>query len=107
MVSDYGYVPERLAALGVPVEAFDNICSSEDYGALKPSPRALAALAKAWGLHPQSIVVVGDRSDMDQASANAAGMGFLGVTESAKSHTDEFMSWNEVAKQLEDRTKLG
>jgi FMN phosphatase YigB (HAD superfamily) len=105
VVSDYGYVRERLAALSIPLDAFDELCSSEDYGVLKPSPRPLTALAEEWGLDPKHMVMIGDREDLDQASALAAGMDFLGITDRSRPEKDGFRHWSEAAKFLEDRTK--
>ncbi|MCP4197006.1 MAG: HAD family hydrolase [Proteobacteria bacterium] len=105
VVSDYGYVRERLAALSIPLDAFDELCSSEDYGALKPSPRPLIALAEDWGLDPKHVVMIGDREDLDQASALAAGMDFLGISDRSGPEKDGFTRWSKAVKFLEDRTK--
>jgi HAD superfamily hydrolase (TIGR01549 family) len=97
VVSDYDHMDERLGALGSPLDAFDDVLSAEDFGALKPSPRPLEALAEKWGIEPGALLVVGDRSDLDEKSAGAAGMGFLGIGEA-------FLSWQEAVKLLDART---
>ncbi len=106
VVSDYGWVKERLLALRIPLELFDDLCASEDYGVLKPSPRPLLELAEKWGVAPESIIVVGDRDDMDGASARAAGMMFLGVADKMvfRSAKTGFVSWEEAQGLLDDRT---
>ncbi len=107
VVSDYERVPERLKALGIPVEIFDDVRSTEDYGVLKPSPLPLTALAQKWEVEPKAIVVVGDREDMDAISAKEAGMEFLGINDRFRSIRPKplFMSWPEGARLLKARTK--
>jgi phosphoglycolate phosphatase len=105
VVSDYGYVRERLAALNIPMDAFDELCSSEDYGVLKPSPRPLTALAEAWGLDPKYVVMIGDREDLDRASAVAAGTEFLGISDRSRPEQTGFVRWNEAVIFLDDCTK--
>ncbi|MCP4605617.1 MAG: HAD family hydrolase [Proteobacteria bacterium] len=106
VVSDYERVPERLAALGIPLEAFDDAHCAEDHGVLKPSPVPLNALAHKWGVEPEALIVVGDRQDMDAASAKAAGMEFLGVCDQLGTTNAEqrFVNWPEVVRVLEVRT---
>ena len=106
VVSDYGYVRERLDALNIPIDAFDQLCSSEDYGVLKPSPRPLTALAEEWGLNPKCIVMIGDRKDLDQASATAAGVNFLGISDRSRREKEGFVRWREAVTFLEDRTNF-
>ncbi len=107
VVSDYSHVRERLEALNIPIDAFDELCSSEDYGALKPSPRPLNALVEAWELDPKNMIMVGDREDLDQVCASAAGMEFLGISDHSSSKEKGFVSWSEAAQLLEDRTNIG
>ena len=106
VVSDYGYVRERLRALGIPEKMFDDEQSAEDHGVLKPSARPLKALAEKWGVEPEAVVVVGDRLDLDAMSAEAAGMEFIGITEKARSSADVrgFVSWPEAVRMLENKT---
>jgi hypothetical protein len=49
--------------------------------------------------------MIGDREDLDQASALAAGMDFLGITDRSRPEKDGFRHWSEAVKFLEDRTK--
>ncbi len=103
VLSDFGHVAERLAALRIPAGAFDAAESAEDYGVLKPSPRPLTALADRWSMAPENVVVVGDRQDLDAASAWAAGMCFLGVSDGRPGQRgrDGFVSWTEAKQTLE------
>lgn len=105
VVSDFGFVRERLDALGIPVDVFDDVRSAEDFGELKPSPKALTALAGKWNIEPGSVAVVGDRFDLDGICAQAAGMRFVGICEKFRSRSNgsEFFSWAEAVKILEAR----
>jgi FMN phosphatase YigB (HAD superfamily) len=79
VLSDYGRVAERIERLRIPVTLFDDIASAEDSGALKPSASPFIMSARALGLEPGRVLVVGDRDDMDGRGARAAGMEFLGL----------------------------
>jgi FMN phosphatase YigB (HAD superfamily) len=109
VLSDFGGVIERLEALRIPRYLFDDVVGAEDFGVLKPSPVPFLALAKKWGLVPTSLVVVGDRWDLDGASAEAAGMQFLGVVERGLlgrgEQADGFHDWSYVREQLSRRTR--
>jgi len=103
VVSDYGWVPERLEALQIDPDLFDATYSAEDFGVLKPSPIPLLSLARRWGMGPKSIVVVGDREDLDAACATAAGMRFLGVNGGSlwKRAPDGFFEWQSAVEMLD------
>jgi len=109
VLSDFGGVSERLEALRIPRQLFDDVVGAEDFGVLKPSPVPFVALAEKWGLVPTSLVVVGDRWDLDGASAEAAGMQFLGVVERGLfgpgERTEVFRDWSYVREQLDLRTR--
>ena len=77
--SDYGWVAERLRALGIAPDCFDFLWSTEELGALKPSPAAIQLVRQRWGLARESVLVVGDRKDRDGESARAAGVEYLQV----------------------------
>ena len=106
VLSDYGAVGERIEALGLSRETFDDLVASEDYGVLKPSPIPLLTLARKWGQEPGSIIVIGDRYDLDGKSAEEAGMGFAGVREGpfSGSRRTGFRRWSQVAEALERRS---
>ncbi|MCP4678616.1 MAG: HAD family hydrolase [Deltaproteobacteria bacterium] len=109
VVSDFGRVSERLDALGIPSEAFDVLWAAEDLGVLKPSPKPLKALADKWGVEPGTVIVVGDREDLDAVCARAAGMEFLGVREGSRpvGTGREYVSWPTALRVLEARTSSG
>ena len=77
VVSDHPRIDERLVAIGLEPALFEDRLASEELGVLKPSPLPFFALARKWGVEPGALIVVGDRLDLDAASAGAAGMGFL------------------------------
>ncbi len=52
----------------------DPALSSAGTGIRKPDPAAFAPILVAWGLHPASVVMVGDTSDADILGARRAGM---------------------------------
>ena len=72
--SDYP-VREKLVALGVAAR-FDLLLSATDgeVGAFKPDPRGFLIASRRWGIPPDQIVYVGDRSEVDAVGARAAGM---------------------------------
>lgn len=76
VLSDYSYVDERLDLLNIERSVFTLTRSSEEYGALKPSPRPLLDIASKLDIDPSDILVVGDRDDTDGEASRAAGMGF-------------------------------
>lgn len=99
--SDFGRIEERLAALGLPADVFDSLAAAEDFGSLKPSGEPLLSLAREWGVETERLVVVGDRSDLDSGSAEAAGAAFLGVGKGRG-----FFPWEEARRRLSEGTLL-
>ncbi|HCM26663.1 MAG: hypothetical protein A2Z99_16265 [Treponema sp. GWB1_62_6] len=77
VLSDYGHVDDRLHAIGLNPFDFDIRVSSEDEGALKPSPRPFLEAARRLGADPGRVLVVGDTRPTDGAGALAAGMEYL------------------------------
>ncbi len=102
VVSDFGRVGERLTALGIRTDVFDNVMATEEFGVLKPSPKPLRALAQKWNLSPSALLLVGDRQDLDGASAEAAGMTFIGISDRTTLFRNEngFINWAGVTKLL-------
>ena len=103
VVSDYSLVSERLEALGIDINLFEEIYSAEDFGVLKPSPSPLLALARKWEIEPDRVVVVGDREDLDAECARAAGMRFLGVRGRSlwKRAPVGFFEWQSAVERLD------
>ncbi len=105
VVSDFGRVEDRLRALRIEPDLFDNLVAVEDYGVLKPSPRPMLALAAKWGIDPRDIVIVGDRSDLDGDCARAAKMEFWGITDRLSRARSGFVNWKSASAMLEARAK--
>ena len=76
-LSDYSMVKERLQALGVDIDKFAIIKSSEDYGTLKPAVTPFLKIAEELKILPSNIIVVGDRDDTDGEGARKSGMRFI------------------------------
>lgn len=70
----------KLRAIGLE-EAFDAVVLSDELGRefRKPRPEPFLAAARALGVAPSAVVVVGDRPDKDVAGARAAGMRVLRI----------------------------
>lgn len=100
VLSDYGRVAERIESLRIPVTLFDDLCSAEDSGALKPSPRPFLMCARNLGLEPARVLVVGDRDDMDGKGARAASMPFLCLGRRGAARRPGLRSWEGVTALL-------
>jgi HAD superfamily hydrolase (TIGR01549 family) len=74
VLSDYP-AHEKLCALGLAERFWPVLCSTDqEVGALKPHPRGFLEAARVWDVDPSTVLVVGDRPDVDAAGAAAAGM---------------------------------
>jgi FMN phosphatase YigB (HAD superfamily) len=95
VLSDYGHVDDRLYALGLDPGDFEVRLSSEDEGALKPSPRPFRRAAELLGVSPADVLVVGDIADSDGAGADGAGMAFrqLASAAEARSLVADLRAW--------------
>ena len=76
----------HLATAGV-LERFDFVAGFDDGHGAKPAPGALLAFAKAVGVAPARVVMVGD-STHDLIAGRAAGMACLGVLTGTATHGD-------------------
>ena len=75
--SDYGYVEEKLEALGIDPEPFELLVAAPQLGALKPSEPCARRVLEMLEADPATTLFVGDRDDKDGASARAVGAKFL------------------------------
>ena len=73
ILSDYDPIP-KLQHLGLDRLPWAATISADEFGALKPHPRAFLKLAEQIGCEPEEIVHVGDREDLDVQGALASGM---------------------------------
>jgi FMN phosphatase YigB (HAD superfamily) len=99
VVSDFGLIPERLEALGIPVHLFDDIVGAEDLGVMKPSAIPYRYLADKWHLPMCEILLVGDRRDQDEMSARLAQSAFIGIADNTPD--DVFLAWPDVIRTIE------
>ena len=77
--SDYGFVEEKLLALGLHADMFDFVLSAPSLGGLKPAKECAEEIAKRLNIPPAHCLFVGDRDDTDGASARAIGAKFCRV----------------------------
>lgn len=76
VLSDYGFVNEKLQAIGFDLSWADLIVDAPSVGGLKPCKTPFLYIANKLGVQPSECVVVGDRSDTDGAGSVLAGMDF-------------------------------
>lgn len=77
LYSDYGFVLDKLRALGIDAHQFDLIVDAPELGALKPSEPCARRVLELMKAEPATTLFVGDRDDKDGASARAVGAKFL------------------------------
>ena len=82
--SDYGYVEEKLEALGFDLKWTDYLFDAPSLGGLKPSKETFLKICSTMDVSPQNCLMVGDRDDTDGAGAKASGMQFMKVTKASE-----------------------
>ena len=75
--SDYPFLKERLAAIGLTISPNILLYGPEFFGAQKPAERPFLHIAKDFGVAPEEVLVIGDREDTDGLGAFKAGMRFF------------------------------
>jgi HAD superfamily hydrolase (TIGR01509 family) len=101
--SDYGTVADKLRAIGLDPDLFDQLFDALALGGLKPSARTFNRVAAALGVPPEEILMVGDRLDTDGAGAQATGMQFVHLQTRKKQLPHEGIemhSWEELCSLL-------
>ena len=74
VVSDYPGGP-KLVQLGLAEYVSLTVCATdEEVNAFKPHPHGLAYACRTWGLRPEEVLYVGDRSEVDAVGAGTLGM---------------------------------
>jgi len=79
VLSDFGFIEERLDALHIDKELFDVLVSGEEEGALKPQTRPLKKISVFFSVDASNTALIGDRTDTDKMVADRAGMMFIDV----------------------------
>ena len=90
--SDYGFVQEKLAAIGFRLEWADFLFDAPSLGGLKPCKEAFAKLCREISLQPSECLMVGDRVDTDGAGARAVGMPFVHIKNASLNLSHNFQS---------------
>ena len=103
VVSDFGQVPERLDALGIPKGFFEEMVGAEAYGTMKPTATPYRVIARKWQTALSDILLVGDREDLDAGSAALAGTQFIGIAGDKRAGPD-FVSWPAAVDAIDRRT---
>lgn len=99
--SDYDFVPQRMRAIGISDECIAGcvkICSSIDFGTLKPSPRSFMEIVRMMNTTPEKCLVVGDRDDTDGDGARKCNLNFLQI----KTHRTKVKDKNHPVMKWED-----
>ena len=78
ILSDYGFIREKLDALGIDPGLFEALLDAPSLGGFKPSPDVFRAACQCLEWAPQDAIMVGDRPDTDGGS-EAVGMRFLNI----------------------------
>lgn len=65
VLSDYGFVEEKLDALGLSASEFDMVFESMEFGGLKPYEECFRGVCDRLGVLPEDALMVGDREETD------------------------------------------
>ena len=79
VLSDYGFVNEKLQALGLEPSLFDWVVSAPELGGLKPAAELMHHVAERMGVAVEDCLVIGDREDTDGEMARHCGAQFRKV----------------------------
>ena len=82
--SDYGFVEEKLNAIGFDLQWADYLFDAPSLGGLKPCREAFMNVCKKIGIEPQHSLMIGDRDDTDGDGAKSVGMRFVKVEKASK-----------------------
>ena len=100
VLSDFARIHDRLEALEISPELFDDLLAVEEIGCLKPSPQPFLQSARNLGVAPEQLLVIGDRQDLDGQGAEAAGMPFIGIAKNKNCSYENFFPWDAVKTRL-------
>ena len=88
VLSDYGFVEEKLQALGIDPSWADLVVDASSIGGFKPCPDTFRYLSNRF---PEPFLVVGDRDDTDGEGARSVGMDFYRVD--GAPDWEELLAW--------------
>ena len=75
VLSDYGFVEQKMRALGIDPGLFDEIMEAPQLGGLKPCREVFLKACEKLGVEPSEALMIGDRQDTD-GGAVEVGMQF-------------------------------
>ena len=101
VLSDYPMVAERTEAIGLSIDK-QSLWSTENMGALKPSARPFAEVAKIMGIETNEMLVIGDRPDTDGLGAQRAGADCIIVKTKENASCTNFcvLDWNDIVASV-------
>ena len=101
VLSDYPMVAERTEAIGLNISK-QNMWSTENMGALKPSPRPFIEVAHKLNVEPCEMLVIGDRPETDGVGAQSAGADCVIVKTKKNSSCTTFnvLDWDEIVSGI-------
>jgi putative hydrolase of the HAD superfamily len=106
--SDYP-VMDKLRELGCAERMSVALCATDpEINAFKPSPKGFLRACTLWGLCPEEVLYIGDRSEVDAVGAANAGMpcailehwAYRRVDNAARSPYDAFPSFTTLQRAL-------
>lgn len=68
ILSDYGCIREKLNALGVESNLFDELLDAPSLGGYKPAPCVFKTTLEILGSRPEDCLMIGDRPERDGGS---------------------------------------
>lgn len=74
--SDYGFVREKLQAIGFNLDWADHLFEAPALGGLKPCKESFERICREIDVQPSECLMVGDREDTDGDGARSVGMAF-------------------------------
>ena len=77
--SDYGFVREKLSAIGFNLAWADYLFDAPSLGGLKPCKESFERICQEMDMQPPECLMVGDREDTDGDGARSVGMAFKRV----------------------------
>lgn len=77
--SDYGFVCEKLKAIGYNLDWADYLFDAPELGGLKPSKKSFEKICEEMNVKPSECLMIGDMDDTDGAGARSVGMAFVHV----------------------------
>jgi FMN phosphatase YigB (HAD superfamily) len=82
--SDYGFVREKLEAIGFDLSWADFLFEAPALGGLKPCRESFEKICQIMNIQPADCLMIGDREDTDGAGARSVGMAFAHVKNAAR-----------------------